>query len=177
SELFAQEYAAAYGLQVVTNRCGVLAGPRQMGKVDQGFFALWAARHLYGGALSYQGFGGKGLQVRDVLHPEDLHELLKVQLSDLPRHAGAVYNVGGGAANAVSLLELSRLCAERGGAALSIGSRPETHPADIPWYVTDNADVTRATGWIPKRSVAGILDDVFDWLRAERALLEPVFRG
>ncbi len=176
SELFVQEYVSTYGLQAVVNRCGVLAGRWQMGKVDQGFFALWAARHLYGGTLSYQGFGGKGLQVRDVLHPEDLHDLLSIQLSDLSRHSGTAYNVGGGAANAVSLLELSRLCAERTGEALPLGSDPETHPADIPWYVTDNAGITAATGWAPKRSLTDILDEVFSWLRAERALLEPVFK-
>ncbi len=177
SELFVQEYAATYGLQAVINRCGVLAGPWQMGKVDQGFFALWAARHLYGGALSYQGFGGKGLQVRDVLHPEDLHDLLKVQLADLSRHSGKVYNVGGGAANAVSLRELSGLCAARAGKALDFGSVPATHPSDIPWYVADNAEVTSATGWAPRRSLESILDDVFAWLREERPLLEPVFKG
>jgi CDP-paratose 2-epimerase len=43
-----------------------------MGKVDQGFFMLWAARHLYGGVLAYSGFGGAGHQVRDVLHVVDL---------------------------------------------------------------------------------------------------------
>jgi CDP-paratose 2-epimerase len=177
SELFVEEYAAAYGVEAVLNRCGVLAGPWQMGKVDQGFFALWAARHLYGGNLSYQGFGGKGLQVRDVLHPEDLHELLKIQLSDLSRHAGAVYNVGGGANNAVSLRELSDLCAAESGNRLDVGGIPETHPADIPWYVTDNTEVTRATGWTPKRSVADILGEVFSWLRAERATLEPLLKS
>lgn len=174
SELFVQEYAAAYGLQAVMNRCGVLAGPWQMGKVDQGFFALWAARHLYGGTLSYQGFGGKGLQVRDVLHPEDLHDLLKIQLGDLPRHAGTVYNVGGGAGNSVSLRELTALCREAAGGGPDIDASPGTHPADIPWYVTDNAGVTRATGWAPKRSVANILDEVFKWLRRNRERLEPL---
>jgi CDP-paratose 2-epimerase len=155
----------------------VLAGPWQMGKVDQGFFALWAARHLYGGKLSYQGFGGKVLQVRDVLHPEDLHDLLKIQLADLPRHANTVYNVGGGAANSVSLRELTALCREAAGGGPVIDASPETHPADIPWYVTDNTKVTAATGWTPKRSVADILGEVFAWLREDRALLEPLLKA
>lgn len=177
SELFALEYAEIYGLPVMINRCGVLAGPWQMGKVDQGFLSLWAARHLYGGTLGYQGFGGTGLQVRDVLHPEDLHNLLQIQLSDPTRHGSRVWNVGGGAANAVSLRELTSLCVERTGLELPLGSRPETHPADIPWYVTDIREVNAATGWAPQRSVPDILDETLTWLRAERALLEPILKG
>jgi CDP-paratose 2-epimerase len=177
SELFIQEYVAAYGLQAFTNRCGVLTGPWQMGKVDQGFFTLWAARFLYGGALGYTGFGGLGKQVRDVLHVADLHELIKIQVADPARHAGKTYNVGGGAANSVSLRELSALCAERAGSSPKLGSNPETHPADIPWYVTDNRRVTGETGWAPRLPVEAILDEVFGWLRENRELLEPLLKG
>ena len=53
-------------------------------------------------------------------------------------------------------------------------SRPETHPADIPYYVTDNRRVTEETGWAPRRSVEAILDEVFEWLTDNRALLEPL---
>ena len=52
SELIIAEYVALYGLRAIINRCGVLTGPWQMGKVDQGFVVLWAARHLFEGALS-----------------------------------------------------------------------------------------------------------------------------
>src|SRR5262249_34404154 len=79
SELIIAEYVMLYGLRAVINRCGVLTGPWQMGKVDQGFVVLWAARHLFGGSLSYNGFGGAGLQVRDVLHVEDLYRLIRAQ--------------------------------------------------------------------------------------------------
>src|SRR5690606_33259517 len=53
SELFVEEYAAAFGLRTIVNRCGVIAGPWQMGKVDQGVFSLWIARHLYAGPLTH----------------------------------------------------------------------------------------------------------------------------
>ena len=52
SELVIEEYRAMYGLRTIINRCGVLSGPWQMGKVDQGFLVLWAARHLYGGRVA-----------------------------------------------------------------------------------------------------------------------------
>ena len=165
SELLAQEYNALYGLPVVINRCGVISGCWQMGRVDQGFVALWAARHLFKGTLRYTGFGGTGHQVRDVLHIDDLFELVERQGNTLTSNETRVYGVGGGHENSFSLLELSRLCAERAGHELSIGSDPETHPADIPYFVTDNTDVTERTGWRPRRTSKDLLDDVFSWLR------------
>jgi CDP-paratose 2-epimerase len=174
SELLIEEYTAAYGLEAVVNRCGVLTGPWQMGKVDQGFFVLWAARHVYGGALAYSGFGGGGHQVRDVLHVADLFDLICRQIDSFEHHSGRTYNVGGGPAHSVSLAELTALCAARTGRYLEPGSDPVTRPADIPYYVTDNTAVAGATGWTPIRSVEAILDEVVEWLARYRAELEPV---
>jgi CDP-paratose 2-epimerase len=174
SELLIEEYQAMYGLRTVVNRCGVLSGPWQMGKVDQGFIVLWASRHLFGERLSYIGFGGEGHQVRDVLHVADLYDLIGSQMADMARHSGAVYNVGGGRTNSVSLAELTALCRARSG-SVPIDSNPRTSDADVPYYVTDNAAVTSATGWTPKRSVETVLDDVFTWLREHQSVLEPIF--
>ena len=177
SELLIDEYRAMYGLHAVVNRCGVISGPRQMGKVDQGFIVLWAARHLFGGPLGYVGFGGEGLQVRDVLHVDDLYDLIRLQLGDLPRFDGAVFNVGGGRAQSVSLLELTTMCRERAGRSIALGQTSDTTPADVPYYVTDNAQVTAASGWAPRRGLGALLDDVFSWLREHRATLEPILGG
>ncbi|MBL8747998.1 MAG: NAD-dependent epimerase/dehydratase family protein [Planctomycetes bacterium] len=175
SEHLIEEYAAAYGMRAVVNRCGVLTGPWQMGKVDQGFIVLWASRHLFGKPLAYMGFGGHGHQVRDILHVADLYDLLRVQVRDFDAHRGRVYNVGGGHGVSVSLAELTALCAKRtGGASPTIGKDPETRAADIPFYVTDNARVTARTGWQPRRTVDHVLDDVFAWLREHRGALEPI---
>ena len=177
SELLIEEYRAMYELRTVVNRCGVISGPWQMGKVDQGFVVLWASRHLYGGRLSYIGFGGDGLQVRDVLHVADLYDLIRIQIADLTRFSGSVFNVGGGRANSVSLAELTDLCRTRADASITIDSEPRTSDADVPYYVTDNAAVTAACGWTPVRPFATLLDEVFAWLREHRAVLEPVLNS
>lgn len=176
SELLIEEYRAMYGLRTVINRCGVLTGPWQLGKVDQGFVVLWAARHLYGGVLSYSGFGGQGAQVRDLLHVADLYDLIRLQLGDLDRFSGQVFNVGGGPEVAVSLAELTGLCENRSGRRIAIGASPETRAADIPWYITDNRAVTEATGWQPHRHIEEILDEVFAWLDQNRRDLEPILK-
>src|SRR6516225_7882162 len=176
SELIIAEYVALYGLPAVINRCGVVTGPWQMGKVDQGFIVFWAARHLFGGPLSYNGFGGAGLQVRDALHVDDLYSLVRDQVAQMPAHSGKTYNVGGGAERTVSLAELTETCVERTGRRLAITSQPETNPADVPYYVTDHSAVTTATGWRPRLSMSAILDDIFGWLREHGRELEAILK-
>jgi CDP-paratose 2-epimerase len=177
AELLIEEYRAMYGLRALINRCGVISGPWQMGKIDQGFIALWMARHLFGGPLSYMGFGGDGLQVRDVLHVDDLYDLLVLQLADLERNsAQGFYNVGGGMENSVSLCELTAFCQEISGKRLEIGRVAETRYADVPYYVSDCFAVTGATGWKPQRKLRTILEDVWRWLVDNRDQIKSVLR-
>lgn len=174
SEILIEEYRAMYGLRTVINRCGLLTGPWQMGKVDQGVVVLWAARHLYGGSLSYMGFGGTGRQVRDILHVADLYQLLKRQLADIDRHSGKSYNVGGGVERSVSLCELTDLCRKISSHEIPVGSVLETRDADVPYYVTDCSLVQSATGWRPERSVQSILEEIFAWLTENRESLKSI---
>lgn len=174
SELLLNEYADMYGLRAVTNRCGVLTGPWQMGKVDQGVIVLWAARHLYGGALKYIGYGGTGKQVRDILHIHDLFELVLHQVQHIDTLKGSLFNVGGGREVSVSLCELTALCEAATGNKITIAAEPDTRTADIPLYITDNTKVTAATGWSPKIAPAAIMDDIVRWLREHEDSLRPV---
>lgn len=174
SELLMREYLAMYGLKGVINRCGVLTGPWQMGKVDQGVVVLWVARHLYGGALKYIGYGGQGKQVRDMLHIADLERLIYHQIDHLDALSGQTFNVGGGAECSVSLLELTRLCQEVTGQSIPIQGEAETRVADIPWYLTDNARVRQATGWHPERDARTIIEDISAWIVAHKEALAAI---
>jgi CDP-paratose 2-epimerase len=122
------------------------------------------------------GFGGKGLQVRDILHVSDLFDLVWRQVGDLSGHAGRTYNVGGGRGISVSLRELTKECAARAGREVTIEPEPDTRDADVPYYITDNARVEKAAKWTPRRDVSSILEDVFEWLRESRTLVEPHFK-
>jgi CDP-paratose 2-epimerase len=174
SELFIEEYAHAYGVQAIVNRCGVIAGPWQMGKVDQGVLALWVARHVYGGDLAYIGFGGTGKQVRDLLHIDDLCDLVSLQIDRFGELAGDVYNVGGGREGSVSLLELTDLCEQATGNRIPIRAIPETRQADIPLYLTDTTKLVNATGWAPQRSIEALVTDTVQWIRSHEDELRPI---
>ena len=175
SELLLTEYAEMYDLRVLINRCGVLSGPWQMGQVDQGFVALWAAVHKFGGQLSYQGFEGVGHQVRDVLHVADLYDLIKKQLVNFETARSNTYNVGGGQEISTSLSELTDLCAQFSNTSVEINSEPQTTKADVPYYVTDNSIVSEAFNWKPERDIKVILDEIFHWLISYQQILRPIF--
>jgi CDP-paratose 2-epimerase len=175
SELAIQEYASSYGLKAVINRCGVIAGPGQFGKVDQGVFTLWVANHHYGKPLKYIGFGGQGKQVRDLMHPDDLFDLLQAQLSSPQGLRGGVYNAGGGLDVSASLLEMTALCQKVTGRSIPIASEPKTADVDVPWYVSDTAKVRAEFGWKPKRTVLDIVGDIHGWIKDNEAELRSVF--
>jgi CDP-paratose 2-epimerase len=146
-----------------------------MGKADQGFIVHWMAQHLFGGSLTYMGFGGEGLQVRDVLHVDDLYDLLSKQLAELDRHSRQTfYNVGGGMENSVSLRELTEFCRELSGNRVQIGRIVETRDADIPFYVSDCTAVHKAADWKPQRTLSVVLENVWQWLVDHRNRLKPI---
>ncbi len=176
-ELMMMEYLYAYGLKGCINRCGLIAGPWQMGKTDQGVVTLWAARHVYGGALSYIGFGGNGKQVRDMLHIDDLIRLVCLEMSEIERLSGSLFNVGGGRVANASLQEMTALCTELTGNRIPITNEPETRQADIKWYITDNSRVRNTTGWSPQKDARSILEDIVRWITDRKDMLSPVLTG
>ena len=164
SELLIAEYGDTYKLRTLINRCGVLTGPWQMGKVDQGVFALWMARHYFQRSLKYIGYGGTGKQVRDFLHITDLLDLLDIQIHCLEELKGQTFNVGGGANNTLSLYETTQLCQEISGQQIPITPISETRTGDVPIFITDSSKVMSATGWQPQKDAKTTLTDIYEWL-------------
>jgi CDP-paratose 2-epimerase len=165
SETLAVEYAHAVGTPLVIDRCGVVAGAGQFGRADQGIFSWWIHRWAARRPLSFLGFGGRGLQVRDCLHPDDLAELVLLQLAAARGGAPELVHASGGAANATSLAELSAWCRTRLGPHI-VGANPETRPYDLPWVVLDHAAATMRHGWKPAHTAERIFEEIAD--HAER---------
>lgn len=176
SELFIQEYAAFYGLQAAITRFGVIAGPRQMGRTDQGVVTLWMAKHFWNQSLKYIGYGGTGKQVRDILHVDDLVRLIDLQVHNTELFQGKIFNAGGGLENSASLLEMTALCEKITGNTISIGSEAATRPADLRMYITDNTRITAETGWKPEKSVETVFRDIYEWIRDNEEKLESILK-
>jgi CDP-paratose 2-epimerase len=165
-ELMVAEYADAYGIRYLIDRCGLLTGPWQMAKSDQGVIALWMAAHYFRRNLSYIGFDGSGRQVRDFLHIADFCDLLLTQLDNFDTYQGRLFNAGGGVECSLSLKETTALCEEITGNHIPIPPVAETRPADVRIYLTDHRRLSAVDGWQPKRDARATLSDIFEWIRA-----------
>ena len=165
------DYAAVLGLPTVINRCGVIAGPWQMGKVDQGVFTYWVLAHQTGRPLSYIGYGGVGKQVRDLIHVEDIVALIDLQLSTPEQWAGRLVNVGGGRECSLSLAETTALCQELTGNTVPVAAAAEDRPGDVRIYLTDASRLYGLTDWRPRHSAAETLADIATWVREHEALV------
>ena len=158
SEIMALEYGAAFGFPVWINRCGVLAGAGQLGTAEQGIFSYWLHAHASRRPLRFIGFGGRGFQVRDAFHPDDLAALIAIQMQRTPPE-DAVYNVGGGPDNTMSLAQLTDWCNQRfGHHEPSPDLRPR--PYDAPWIVMDSRRALADFGWSPRRTLHSILEEI-----------------
>jgi CDP-paratose 2-epimerase len=175
AELIVEEYADAYGVRYIINRCGLLTGPWQMAKTDQGVMALWMAAHYFRYGLSYIGFQGTGKQVRDVLHIDDFCDLLVDQIQHFALYSSRCYNVGGGLGNSLSLQETTRLCAEITGHTIPLASSATTRPADVRLYISDHRLISSINGWRPQRDTYATLTDILHWLRSEEHQVRPLF--
>jgi CDP-paratose 2-epimerase len=164
AEVMLAEFGYAFKIPILINRCAVLAGPWQFGRVDQGVVPFWVESHLRGRPMRYIGFGGSGKQVRDILHIDDLVELVLAQLAEPDKFVGHVFNVGGGLDNSVSLLELTEICRRITGKETELTPEPETRYADLPIFIADCSAIKAHCGWQPKRDVATVVEDLPRWL-------------
>jgi CDP-paratose 2-epimerase len=156
----------------VVDRCGVIAGPWQMGKVDQGVFTHWVLSHHFGRPLQYIGYGGGGKQVRDLLSVADFVELIDDQLLRPEVWTGFNGNVGGGRDCSLSLLEATELCRELTGNEVPIEGTSEARPGDVPLYISDCGHLFDRADWRPSRTPREILADIHAWVEQNEPTLE-----
>lgn len=174
AELMVEEYGDAYGLRTIINRCGLLTGPGQMAKSDQGVLGLWVAAHYFGRPLEYIGFQGTGKQVRDFLHVADLADLILEQLNNWDTWRGRTLNIGGGPSNSLSLVECTAWCRRITGRSIPIQPNSQGRPADPRIYISDTRQAQALTGWRPRRNAETTLGEIFEWIRSEEGALQGI---
>ena len=175
SEMLIEEFSYAYQLKYLINRCGVISGPLQFGKQDQGFVSLWIWRHLNKKKLSYIGYGGYGNQIRDVLHIDDLSELILLQIKNINKINNKLFTVGGSKTSYTSLSQLTKLCQKITGNKIKMGKVSKTSSYDIPYYLSDNTHVSNTYRWKPKRNINQVVMDTFLWLKKNKPIIKKYF--
>ena len=170
SEKLIKEMFFKTNLKFIINRFGVIAGPWQFGKQDQGFVPLWVARHLLKKKMSYIGFGGKGHQVRDILHIDDACEIILIQIKNIKKINNNIFNIGGDVKNSISLKDLTIKCERLTKNKIKFKSISKTSSFDIPYYVSNNNKVRKFYKWKPSKNIDMILGDIYKWLSKGKAI-------
>lgn len=154
-----------YGLRTVVFRHSSMYGGRQFATADQGWigwFCRMAAETRSGTRGGPFTISGSGRQVRDVLHAEDMIRLYWAAAASIDRVAGRAFNIGGGMANSLSLLELFGLLEREIGRPLSFERLPPRQ-SDQRVFVADIAAAQAALGWTPRVSAQEGIARMLQW--------------
>lgn len=174
ADQYVQDYGRMYGLRTAVLRLSCVYGPRQFGTEDQG----WVAHFVIAAVLERPlVIYGNGKQIRDILFIDDLVRLYARFLEVASAEAwGRAYNVGGGSAFTLSLLELLDLLAEQTGRRPRV-SFEEWRPADQRVYVSDTAQVRHTLGWEPHVPPLQGVRRLLAWVQAHQHLFAAARRG
>jgi CDP-paratose 2-epimerase len=170
ADQYVLDYARSYGLRTAVFRMSCIYGPHQFGTEDQGWVAHFLIRALEERPLTLY---GDGMQVRDVLYVDDLVRAFLLAEQNIGALAGQAFNMGGGPANTVSLLELIDLIGSLH------GRRPKVlfegwRTGDQRYYVSNTSRFAAATGWRPRVNVREGVSNLYNWLMEARGVLEAV---
>jgi CDP-paratose 2-epimerase len=160
ADQYVLDYARTFDLPATVFRMSCIYGPHQFGTEDQGWVAHFLIRALRRAGLTLY---GDGMQVRDVLFVEDLVDAMMLAHERIDLTAGRAFNIGGGPANTISLLELLELIGELTGTEPLYDLEP-WRPADQRYYVSNTTAFQELTGWKARVPVAAGVQRLMDWL-------------
>jgi CDP-paratose 2-epimerase len=166
ADQYMQDYARIFGLKTVVLRHSSLYGGRQFATYDQGWVG-WFCQKAYeaktGIAREAFTISGNGKQVRDVLHADDMKRLYSAVLANIDVARGQAFNIGGGIANSLSLLELFDLLERIAGVKLNY-RRIEVRSSDQRVFVADIHKAKDVLKWTPIVSCQDGVKKMFDWI-------------
>jgi CDP-paratose 2-epimerase len=171
-----KEYNYAFNIDYLINRCGLITGPWQFGKVEQGLVSLWLWKHLNkDNNLYYKGYNGSGNQIRDILFINDLCELVYLQIKKFKKIKNQTFCIGGGIKNSVNLNQLTKICEEITKNKLKIKRDLDTSIYDIPFYITSLDKVKKYYNWRPKIDLKIGLYVILEWMKNNYTLIKRHF--
>jgi CDP-paratose 2-epimerase len=170
ADQYVHDYARIYGLKSVVFRQSCIYGTRQFGVEDQGWVAWFTIATVLGKPITIY---GDGKQVRDLLWVDDLVDLYVRAMERIEVAAGQIYNVGGGPANTLSLLELVDLLRLKTGLTIS-PMMADWRPGDQRVFVANIAKAKRELGWSPHVNPQEGVSRLLDWSRSSKDLLHAV---
>jgi CDP-paratose 2-epimerase len=153
-DILVQEYGRYFGMPSCCLRGGCLTGPAHSAVELHGFLGYLVKVNVTGG--KYSVFGYKGKQVRDNIHSHDVARFAEEFIA-APRVA-EVYNLGGGRANSVSILEAFQRVEALTGRPMDWSYVDKAREGDHICYISD---LRKMQAHYPAWSLTKSLDDIF----------------
>lgn len=162
------DYHRMFGLRTVVFRHSSIFGGRQFSTFDQGWIGWFASQAVAASRGRLKGpvaIAGDGKQVRDVLFASDIVRCYRAALKAGPKAWGQAFNIGGGMANSLSLLELFARLESQLGIKLPVRKGP-WRESDQKVFVADTGKARRLLGWRPEIDVDQGLRRMVEWVSA-----------
>lgn len=168
ADQYVLDYARSYGLPAAVFRMSCVYGPQQFGTEDQGWVAHFLIQCLQGKPLTVY---GDGHQVRDLLYVDDLLDALELAQSEMDHLAGRAFNIGGGANNSSSLLNVIKRIENITGRSCPY-DLADWRLGDQRYYVSNTQLFEQLTGWRANTDIDTGLRQLYQWL-SEAASTKP----
>ncbi|OIP96502.1 CDP-paratose 2-epimerase [Candidatus Wirthbacteria bacterium CG2_30_54_11] len=146
------DYHRIFGLKTVVFRHSSMYGARQFSTYDQGWigwFCQQAIETKQGTLKELFTISGNGKQVRDLLYVDDMINLYFRAADRVDQIQGQAFNIGGGADNSLSLLELFDMLEQELGVHLNYTKLPPRE-SDQLIFIADIAKAAQLIGWKPQ---------------------------
>jgi CDP-paratose 2-epimerase len=173
ADQYVRDFSRIYGLRTVVFRQSCIYGPHQFGIEDQGWVAWFTLRSLFHQAVKIY---GDGKQVRDVLYVDDLIAAYTAAVAHIDRAAGRIYNIGGSAANILSLRDLVALLEKISGEKMNY-SFGDWRPGDQRVYISDVRRAQSEIGWSPTTSPEVGIGKMRDWMLENKELIRGIYQS
>ncbi len=161
------DYARMFDLNTVVFRHSSMYGGRQFSTADQGWIGWFCSKAIEKATFPRSEpftICGNGKQVRDVLHAKDMVNLYFAAVAHRDKSGGQAFNIGGGTANSLSLLELFDVLEQEVGVTLEYKKLPP-RSSDQRVFIADITKARRLLGWEPEVDYRTGIRSMLEWVK------------
>jgi CDP-paratose 2-epimerase len=170
ADQYVRDYWRIYGVPTVCFRQSCIYGDQQLGVEDQGWIAWFLIALNLGKPITIY---GDGKQVRDALHVNDLVNAYETAINNQDTVSGEIFNIGGGPANTLSLLDFFALVHERLGFQPSL-NHAASRSGDQRVFISDNGKIHKVLGWKARTPIAEGIVELNTWIQNNIDTIESV---
>lgn len=157
-DIYTRVYIDTYQVEAASFRLTGIYGTRQLGGEDHGWVANFSIRSILGWPLT---IFGTGKQLRDIIYATDVCRAFDAFYQ--ARKPG-IYNIGGGAETAISLLECIDIIEEINKEKPDVKFEPDRH-GDLRYFICDISKAQKNLNWQPEILPREGIEKLIDWIK------------